>query len=149
MQIKRHALSTLNFSISLLAPSTHRNHSYLKLLFPNATSLTNRYVNKNKKLKDLSRGVFSSFGIALNILCASLTFPFYLFRKLYCEHFVGTLWAAYKIGEDTSKVVHSISHLSRECSILGFSLYLISSVVQQYKNPGRFSITKIFSVHLL
>ena len=112
MQIKMHALWTLNFSKSILAPSTHRNHSYLKPLFPNATSLTNRYVNKNKKLKDLSRGVFSSFGIALNILCASLTFPFYLFRKLYCEHFVGTLWAAYKTREDTSKVVHSISHLS-------------------------------------
>ena len=148
MQIKMHALSTLNFSISLLAPSTHRNHSYLKPLFPNATSLTNRYVNKTKTKRFISRGLFF-FGIALNILCASLTFPFYLFRKLYCEHFVGTLWAAYKTGEDTSKVVHSISHLSRECSILGFSLYLISSVVQQYKNPGRFSITKIFCVHLL
>merc|ERR1712158_357456 len=38
--------------------------------------------------------------------------------------------------------VHSISHLSRECSILGFSLYLISSVVQQYKNPAKWSMPK-------
>ena len=138
--------------ISQYLYSRHRHTAIIRILsfcFPTQQALQIGMWIKTKKLKDLSRGVFSSFGIALNILCASLTFPFYLFRKLYCEHFVGTLWAAYKIGEDTSKVVHSISHLSRECSTLGFSLYLISSVVQQYKNPGRFSITKIFSVHLL
>ena len=47
-------------------------------------------------------------------LIIGICFPFHPFLvNSYCEHFVRT-WDAYKTTEDTSKVVHSISHLSRE-----------------------------------